>query len=259
MAFWWERLWEDENFQLKTAQRYTELRSTIFSEEHIYSIIDSIVTYLRPAVDRNFNRWTLLGNYVWPNYYVFDIKKSNNIISNKKIAESISEKIKKSISIPVTVKCRIGVDDMDEKKDLNFFIKVVNNEGCDAFIIHARKAWLNGLSPKENRNIPPLDYKRVYRLKEKFPELEIILNGGLSRIHNSVTHLGYVNGIMMGRGVYQDPFQIRDVDELFYDQRAFNKSRLEVFKELMPYLIEQGNKGIKINLIMKILKAVMEC
>jgi hypothetical protein len=72
MAFWWERLWEDENFQLKAAQRYTELRSTIFSEEHIYSIIDSIVTYLGPAVDRNFNRWTLLGNYVWPNYYVFD-------------------------------------------------------------------------------------------------------------------------------------------------------------------------------------------
>ena len=168
----------------------------------------------------------------------------------KKVADCVKALIN-SVEIPVSIKCRIGVDDMDSEKDLDNFIQITKDAGCSIYIIHARKALLQGLSPKENRNIPPLDYKRVYRLKEKFPELEIILNGGLSKIHNSVTHLGYVNGIMMGRGVYQDPFQIRDVDELFYDQRAFNKSRLEVFKELMPYLIEQGNKGIKINLIMR--------
>ncbi len=167
-----------------------------------------------------------------------------------KVADCIKALIG-SVDIPVSIKCRIGVDNMDTEKDLDNFIQITKEAGCSIYIIHARKALLKGLSPKENRNIPALNYERVYKLKEKFPDLEIILNGGLSEINKSITHLSYVDGIMMGRGIYQNPFQIKDVDQLFYSKRFFNKSRIEVFKELIPYLLEQVHAGIKIHLIMR--------
>ena len=167
-----------------------------------------------------------------------------------KVADCIKALIG-SVDIPVSIKCRIGVDNMDTEKDLDNFIQITKEAGCSIYIMHARKALLKGLSPKENRNIPALNYERVYKLKEKFPDLEIILNGGLSEINKSIAHLSYVDGIMMGRGIYQNPFQIKDVDQLFYGKRFFNKSRIEVFKELIPYLLEQDHAGTKIHLIMR--------
>ena len=157
--------------------------------------------------------------------------------------------IKNKVNIPVSVKCRIGVDDMDEEKDLNTFIKKVSDSGCKIFIVHARKAWLKGLSPRENRNIPPLNYERVYKLKDEFPHLEIIINGGLETIEDSKNHLTKVDGVMMGRKAYENPFQLTKVDHLFYGMPFLSKTRKEVLLRMIPYIIQQHKAGIKINLI----------
>ena len=157
--------------------------------------------------------------------------------------------IKNKVNIPVSVKCRIGVDDMDEEKDLNTFIKKVSDSGCKIFIVHARKAWLKGLSPRENRNIPPLNYERVYKLKDEFPHLEIIINGGLENIEDSKNHLTKVDGVMMGRKAYENPFQLTKVDHLFYGMPFLSKTRKEVLLKMIPYMIKQHKAGIKINLI----------
>ena len=157
--------------------------------------------------------------------------------------------IKNKVNIPVSVKCRIGVDDMDEEKDLNTFIKKVSDSGCKIFIVHARKAWLKGLSPRENRNIPPLNYERVYKLKDEFPHLEIIINGGLETIEDSKNHLTKVDCVMMGRRAYENPFQLTKVDHLFYGMPFLSKTRKEVLLRMIPYIIQQHKAGIKINLI----------
>ena len=157
--------------------------------------------------------------------------------------------IKNKVNIPVSVKCRIGVDDMDEEKDLNTFIKKVSDSGCKIFIVHARKAWLKGLSPRENRNIPPLNYERVYKLKDEFPHLEIIINGGLETIEDSKNHLTKVDGVMMGRKAYENPFQLTKVDHLFYGMPFLSKTRKEVLLRMIPYIVQQHKAGIKINLI----------
>ena len=157
--------------------------------------------------------------------------------------------IKNKVNIPVSVKCRIGVDDMDEEKDLNTFIKKVSDSGCKIFIVHARKAWLKGLSPRENRNIPPLNYERVYKLKDEFPHLEIIINGGLENIEDSKNHLTKVDGVMMGRKAYENPFQLTKVDHLIYGMPFLPKTKEEVLLKMIPYIIQQHKAGVKINLI----------
>ncbi len=157
--------------------------------------------------------------------------------------------IKNKVNIPVTVKCRIGVDDMDEEEDLNTFIKKVGDAGCKVFIVHARKAWLKGLSPKENRNIPPLNYERVYKLKNQFPDLEIVINGGLETIEDTKKHLLKVDGVMMGRKAYENPFQLTKVDHLIYGMPFIPKTREEVLLKMIPYIIQQHKAGVKINLI----------
>ena len=171
------------------------------------------------------------------------LMKNPNLVA--KCVRAITNKVK----IPVSVKCRIGVDDMDEEEDLNTFIQKVSDSGCRVFIVHARKAWLKGLSPKENRNIPPLNYERVYKLKDKFPELEIIINGGLECIEDSKNHLTKVDGVMMGRKAYEDPFQLTKVDHLLFGKPQIYKTRGEIFLEMIPYIIQQYESGTKINLI----------
>ena len=170
-------------------------------------------------------------------------------MKNPNLVAKCVKAIKNKVNIPVSVKCRIGVDDMDEKKDLNTFIKKVSDSGCEVFIVHARKAWLKGLSPKENRNIPPLNYERVYKLKDEFPHLEIIINGGLENIEDSKNHLTKVDGVMMGRKAYENPFQLTKVDHLFYGMPFLSKTRKEVLLKMIPYIIQQHRAGVKINLI----------
>ena len=171
------------------------------------------------------------------------------LMRNPNLVAKCVKAIKNKVNIPVSVKCRIGVDDMDEEKDLNTFIKKVSDSGCKIFIVHARKAWLKGLSPRENRNIPPLNYERVYKLKDEFPHLEIIINGGLENIEDSKNHLTKVDGVMMGRKAYENPFQLTKVDHLFYGMPFLSKTRKEVLLRMIPYIIQQHKAGIKINLI----------
>ena len=171
------------------------------------------------------------------------------LMRNPNLVAKCVKAIKNNVNIPVSIKCRIGVDDMDEEKDLNTFIKKVSDSGCKVFIIHARKAWLKGLSPKENRNIPPLNYERVYKLKDEFPHLEIIINGGLENIEDSKNHLTKVDGVMMGRNAYENPFQLTKVDHLIYGMPFLPKTKEEVLLKMIPYIIQQHKAGVKINLI----------
>jgi tRNA-dihydrouridine synthase A len=159
--------------------------------------------------------------------------------------------MKNSVDIPVTVKCRIGVDDMDEDVQLDKFIKEVSSSGCETFIIHARKAWLKGLSPKDNREIPPLDYQRVYRLKDTFPDLEFVMNGGIKTIEESKYHLKYVDGVMLGREAYDNPFILTNVDNSIFLEESNPISRSEVLKLLLPYIQSEIEKGTKISHITK--------
>ena len=173
------------------------------------------------------------------------------LMKNPKLVAQCIKSIKDKVKIPVSVKCRIGVDDMNENKDLSAFIKEVSGSGCKVFIVHARKAWLKGLSPKENRNIPPINYQRVYRLKEEFPDLEIIINGGLKKIEDSEKHLRFVDGVMMGRKAYEDPYQLIKVDHLIYGLPESLKTKKDILLEMIPYVMQQNNSGEKIQLVCK--------
>lgn len=142
-------------------------------------------------------------------------------------------------SIPVTVKHRIGVDDMDDYPGLLNFVDTVAEAGCKTFIVHARKAWLQGLSPKQNREVPPLRYDLVYRLKQERPELEIIINGGITQIEQARGQLGFVDGVMVGREAYHKPNLLAEVDSRFYQSNLPGKSQFEVFQSYAQYCQQQ--------------------
>ena len=138
--------------------------------------------------------------------------------------------------IPITVKTRTGVDDQDDYEYLVHFVSLVAQAGCQQFIIHARKGWLKGLSPKENRTIPPLDYGRVYRLKQDFPQLSIALNGGVASLEEAKLHLQFVDSVMLGRAAYHNPYLLAEVDSMLFDSKAPPPSRESVFAEYQEYL-----------------------
>lgn len=151
-----------------------------------------------------------------------------------------------AVDIPVTVKSRIGIDDMDEYEDLTKFIDVVARAGCRHFIVHARKAWLQGLSPKQNREVPPLKYDRVYQLKQQFPELHISINGGIKTIEEAQKHLQYTDGVMMGREVYSNPFILTDVEKLLFNESFEGPTREDVVEQMIPYTqrhIQSGGRA----------------
>ena len=150
------------------------------------------------------------------------------------------------VDIPVTVKSRIGIDEMDEYKDLSHFIDVVAKGGCDTFIIHARKAWLKGLSPKQNRDVPPLVYQRVYDLKEEFPQLNISLNGGVKVLDDAQLHLARLDGVMIGREVYNNPYILAEVDKRFYQDDSPVLSRVELVHAMLPYVERQLEQGARV-------------
>ena len=130
--------------------------------------------------------------------------------------------MKRAVKIPVTVKCRIGIDDQDPEVALDLLARGVIAAGSDALIVHARKAWLNGLSPKENRDIPPLDYSRVYRLKAALPDVPVIINGGIASIAEAKEHLAHVDGVMLGRAAYQEPWRLLGVDRELFGEAALH-------------------------------------
>lgn len=154
-----------------------------------------------------------------------------------------------AVSIPVTVKHRIGIDDQDDYAALQHFVGTVAQAGCRTFIVHARKAWLKGLSPKENREVPPLRYEMVYQLKRDFPYLEIIINGGITSLAQCQQHLQQVDGVMLGREAYHNPWLLAQVDPLFYGQPAPVQSRHEALERLLPFVEEQLAAGVPLQRI----------
>jgi tRNA-dihydrouridine synthase A len=145
------------------------------------------------------------------------------------------------------VKCRIGIDDQDAEESLDRFVDRVADSGCRTFIVHARKAWLGGLSPKENRDVPPLDYDRVRRLKARKSELEIVLNGGVESFAEALKQLPHVDGVMLGRAAYADPYLLAEVDRALFGAAEAPPSRLEVLDRFVPYLEAELPRGTRLN------------
>ena len=155
--------------------------------------------------------------------------------------------MRSAVKIPVTVKHRTGVDDLDTEEHLHRFIATIAQTGCEVFIVHARKAWLQGLSPKENREIPPLLYERVCDLKQHFPHLTIVINGGVTRIDMSQELLQRVDGVMMGREAYHNPFVLAEVDRRIYGEEAPQLDRDAVLDAFIPYCESQIRQGARLN------------
>jgi len=157
--------------------------------------------------------------------------------------------MKAAVAVPVTVKCRIGIDEQDPESTLFDFAETVKTAGADALIVHARKAWLKGLSPRENREVPPLDYPLVHRLKAAHPDLEIVLNGGIASLEQALPHLGALDGVMMGRAAYQEPWRLLGVDPLFFGTTAPFGTPKEAAVALIPYIERQLDSGLRLHAV----------
>ncbi|WMC11153.1 tRNA dihydrouridine(20/20a) synthase DusA [Oceanimonas pelagia] len=160
----------------------------------------------------------------------------------QKVADGVAA-MKAAVSIPVTVKTRIGIDEQDSYEFLCTLVDRVAEAGVDALIVHARKAWLQGLSPKENREIPPLDYERVYRLKRDYPGLTIAINGGIKTLEDARAHLEHLDGVMLGREVYQNPYLLARVDAELFGDGGPVPSRHQVIRNLLPYIERELSQG----------------
>ena len=157
--------------------------------------------------------------------------------------------MKRAVRIPVTVKCRIGIDDQDPETALDVLARGVVAAGADALIVHARKAWLDGLSPKENRDVPPLDYDRVYRLKVALPDVRVIINGGIASLDEAKRHLVHVDGVMLGRAAYQEPWRLLAADRELFGVAAPYATMKDVFEAIMPYVEDQLAQGTRLHSI----------
>ena len=164
------------------------------------------------------------------------------------VAECV-EAMCQATGLPVTVKSRIGIDDQDSYEALVHFIATIASAGCRTFIVHARKAWLKGLSPKQNREIPPLRYEVVYQLKIDFPQLEFILNGGVTSLAQAETHLQHVDGVMVGREAYQNPYVLAEVDRRIFGADVEPVTRYEAVEQLLPYIGLQLGDGLRLNTV----------
>lgn len=165
--------------------------------------------------------------------------------SPETVAECVSA-MKAEVSIPVTVKCRIGVDEDDPRASLFTFVEIVSAAGCEVFTVHARKAWLQGLSPKENRDIPPLDYGLVHELKSARQDLSIILNGGLQTLDQCKAHMEDVDGVMLGRAAYQMPALLGDVDAELYGEST-RVDAYEAVEHFKPYVAARLEEGVPLH------------
>jgi len=164
------------------------------------------------------------------------------------VAEGVAA-MKQAVKIPVTVKCRIGIDAQDPEIALDALARAVIAAGADALVVHARKAWLNGLSPKENRDIPPLDYDRVYRLKAALPHVPIVINGGIATIADAKAHLDHVDGAMLGRAAYQEPWRLLSVDPEFFGEAAQHATMHDAIEALVPYIERELSLGTRLHSI----------
>jgi len=160
----------------------------------------------------------------------------------KLVAEGVAA-MQAEVNIPVTVKTRLGIDELDSYDFLCDFISQVADAGCDVFILHARKAWLKGLSPKENRDVPPLDYQRVYQIKQDFPDLHIDINGGVHTLVDVQQHIEQVDGVMMGRAIYHDPYLLAEADQILFADNHSIPTRHQVIEQMLPYIEQRMTEG----------------
>jgi tRNA-dihydrouridine synthase A len=171
------------------------------------------------------------------------------LMAEPKLVADCVAAMKAAVRIPVTVKCRLGIDDQDTEIALNELAYGVVDAGADALAVHARKAWLNGLSPKENRDIPPLDYDRVYRLKSAMPNVPIAINGGIGTIAEAKHHLEHVDGAMLGRAAYQEPWRLLSVDPELFGEPAPFETMHDAIEALMPYIERELSRGTRLHAI----------
>jgi tRNA-dihydrouridine synthase A len=171
------------------------------------------------------------------------------LMAEPDLVASCVDAMKGAVRVPVTVKCRIGIDDQDAEVALDTLARAVVAAGSDALIVHARKAWLNGLSPKENRDVPPLDYDRVYRLKRAMPDVPVVINGGVPSVEKAQAHLRYVDGVMLGRAAYQEPWRLLKVDPEIFGVDAPVATMQDAFEAMMPYISRELEKGTRLHAI----------
>jgi tRNA-dihydrouridine synthase A len=166
----------------------------------------------------------------------------------ERVAECVAA-MRQAASIPVTVKHRIGIDARDAYEDMAEFVQAVAAAGCDRFSVHARKAWLQGLSPKENRDVPPLRYADVYRLKQDFPHLAIEINGGIQTLAQALEHLHHVDAVMIGRSAYDDPFLFASADRAIYQEASHSQNPEAIVEKMLPYIAQWTEQGLKLHKI----------
>jgi tRNA-dihydrouridine synthase A len=172
------------------------------------------------------------------------------MLEPKLVAECLLN-MRNVVDIPVTIKCRLGVDNHESYEFLHNFVSIVSQSGVKTFIIHARNGILKGLSPRQNRNIPPLKYDYVYKLKKDFPHLEIVINGGIKNLDQSETHLQSVDGVMIGRAAYENPFMLKDVDSRFFNKKSSIESKKQVLNQYFEYVDMQLKNGHELGRMMK--------
>ena len=168
------------------------------------------------------------------------------MMKNAKITADCIAAMQDAVDLPITVKHRIGVDDFDSYEFLCEFVDTVAKTGCETFLVHARKAWLKGLSPKQNREVPELNYERVYQLKKDFPQLEIIINGGVTTLAQSLDHLNHIDGVMVGREAYTNPYLLASVDQQIYGSEQPVISREKIAEAFLDYVDNELAKGTKL-------------
>jgi len=171
------------------------------------------------------------------------------LMAEPDLVASCVDAMKRAVKIPVTVKCRIGIDEQDPEVSLDRLARGVVAAGADVLIVHARKAWLNGLSPKENRDIPPLDYDRVYRLKAALPQVPVIINGGIATLEEAKAHLAHVDGVMLGRAAYQEPWRLLNVDPMLFGESAPHATMKDAFEAMAPYIERELACGTRLHAI----------
>ena len=197
------------------------------------------------AADRGYDEVNL--NVGCPSDRVQNGRFGACLMAEPELVAECVDAMKQVVDIPVTVKTRIGIDEQESYEFLTQFIDTVKAKGCEEFIIHARKAWLSGLSPKENREIPPLDYPRVYQIKKDYPELHISINGGIKSIEEMKTHLQHLDGVMVGREAYNNPFIISQVDAELCGEESANLTRNQVAEMMLPYIEQHLKQGGRLN------------
>ncbi len=169
------------------------------------------------------------------------------LMASPDVVASCYEEMSAATDVPITVKSRIGIDEQDSYEFLREFVATLQAAGCKTFVVHARIAILKGLSPKDNRSVPPLDYDRVYKLKREIPELSIVLNGGISEVEQAQTHLAHVDGVMIGRQAYHEPYFLTELEQALFPHKEWQPpSRYEVVKLMFPYIERQLSAGAEL-------------